>query len=261
MNSPDFLPFACGLARDGGSLARRLRRDLRLDADQVEWKANPKDVVTEADRQTEAMITAAIRSAYPEHGILGEESGRSQSDSPYCWVIDPIDGTASYIHNQTFYSTSVGLLRDGKPVAGAVYLPELDELYYAAVCCGAFCNGRPIHVLDHGPLMQSQVATGFSCVRAGWTRNNLPYFCAVTLEAREVRRFGSAAADLCLVACGKLDAYWELNLQLYDYAAGWLIATEAGGRVTDLQGGDDLQHQGLMASNGALHDKMLSFFR
>ncbi len=255
------LSFLVDLAREGGELARRLRLEVLADSSSISCKSNLKDLVTAADRQVEAFIRSEIRGRYPAHGIYGEELGRLNPDNPYCWVIDPIDGTASYIHNQPFYCTSIGLQYRGCSQFGAVYCPVLQELYQAERGGGAFCNREPIRVLDHGRLADSQAGTGFSCLRAGWRENNnLPYFCALAQEMREIRRFGSAALDLCYVAAGKLDVFWELNLQEYDIAAGSLILSEAGGQISDLQGGDDWPRQGLLASNRVLHREILPFF-
>ncbi len=255
------LPFIIKIALGGGDLARQLREKIILDHTQISSKSTLKDVVTEADQQVEDYVVEQIRERYPEHGIYAEERGKHNADSPYCWVIDPIDGTASYIHNQPFYCISIGLQYQGQSQLGAVYCPVLQELYYAERGQGAFCNNQPIQIIDHGELLNSHASTGFSCLRAGWkTGNNLPYFCAIAQETREIRRFGSAAMDLCYVAAGKLDTFWELNLQLYDVAAGSLILQEAGGQISDLQGGDNWPLQGLLASNGRVHREMLKFF-
>jgi myo-inositol-1(or 4)-monophosphatase len=255
------LEFISDLARQGGEMAASLRKKMGADSSGITSKATSRDVVTEADRAVENFIIDRIRQRFPEHGIYGEESGHVNPDSPYCWVIDPIDGTASYIHNQLGYSTSVALQYQGLSQYGAIYCPVLRELYAAEQGKGAFCNGTRVHVCDHGTLVESHVSTGFSCLRAGWEkRNNLPYFCAIAKEAREVRRYGSAAMDLCLLAAGRVDAFWELNLQLYDIAAGTLIVSEAGGQISDLRGGEDWPLQGMLASNKVLHATMLEFF-
>lgn len=255
------LPFITNLAREGGELARQLRSSVLQEQSQIDCKSTLKDLVTAADRQVEEFVSAEISRRYPDHGIYGEEKGRTNLDSPYCWVIDPIDGTAAYIHNQPFYSISIGLQYNGRGQAGAVYCPVLQELFYAERGQGAFCNQQPIRVINHGRLADSHVSTGFSCLRAGWEEiNNLPYFCAVAKEAREIRRFGSAAMDLCYVAAGKIDAFWELNLQPYDIAGGTIILEEAGGQISDLRGGSDWPQQGLLASNRVLHQEMLTFF-
>ncbi len=257
------LHFIKQLASSAGQLAQQLRNDIGGSGLQTSSKANDKDLVTLADRQVEDFVIAEISRRYPEHGILAEESGLASSASPYLWVIDPIDGTASYIHEQPGYCVSIALRQQDRTQYAAVCAPVFNQLYHASLGGGAYCNDKPIRVIDHGDLSQSQVATGFSCLRAGWDKiNNLQYFCALARQAREVRRYGSAALDLCWLAAGKIDAFWELNLQEYDVAAGSLIVTEAGGEICDLQGGNDYPRQGMLACNGAAMQKtMLEYFK
>lgn len=248
------------LAWRAGEGAKRMQAEI-TSAD-VDTKETDKDVVSKADKATETLIRSAIADAFPDHGFFGEETGRSDNpDSEFLWIVDPIDGTTAYLQQELFWCTSIGLWKDGKPYAGAIYAPALNELYYAELGKGATLNGRPIHVRYHGALNTSVVVTGFSCLRANWEPvNNLKYFGQISRVSRGVRRFGSAAMDMCNVANGRVDAFWELNLKKYDVAAGVIITTEAGGKVTDLLGGDDYPHQGILATNVALHDEMLSFF-
>jgi len=254
--------FAVSLARLGGDYALRAQEDIVAGRGQISTKASKLDMVTEADMAVEDLITAKIRETFPDHGIYGEERGKSNTESPYCWCLDPIDGTASYIHNQQTFTCSVGLYYHGQEIVGAVYAPALREMFYASQGGGSWCNGRLLHCTDHALLENSMLATGFSCVRQGWKRpNNLDYFCRLTPLVRGVRRLGSAALDCCYLALGRTDAYWELNLQPYDCAAGVVIVREAGGMVTDLRGGQDYPYQGILATNGALHETMLGFFQ
>ncbi len=258
----EYLEFAAMLARSGGDLASAGRKAGQLrDGDHIHCKETKLDLVTDLDRQAEDLITGRIRQRYPDHGIYGEERGRRNETSPFCWIIDPIDGTASFVHDQPTYSCSVALHVDGRPLVGAVYMPEFGELFTASLGGGAFCNGRAIHVSRRSELSESILHTGFACLRAGWTEiNNLKYFCAFSPLVQGIRRFGSAAMDLCYVACGRCEAFWELNLKPYDYAAGMLIVTEAGGRITDLRGGEQWETQGLLATNGLMHPVMMPFF-
>ena len=253
-------PFLAQLACQAGKLA--LSMQSQLQEGDVSCKATVRDIVTAADQATERFIRQAVEKRFPHHRFYGEETGRSQDNgNPYCWIVDPIDGTVSYYEGQLYWCTSIALWKDGKPLAGAVYAPALDELYYGEAGKGAFCNGRPIHVRSHGSLEQSVLSTGFSCLRAGWTEgNNVPFFAQIGLHCRGVRRFGSAAMDICYVACGKSDGFWELNLQPYDYAAAMVVLLEAGGQVTDLGGGGEYPRQGILATNGAIHQEMLRFF-
>lgn len=253
--------FLTELAYRAGRHALRMQAELH-ESD-VSCKETVRDIVTAADKSTEELIRSAIAESYPTHRFYGEETGKSaDKESPYCWIVDPIDGTVSYYEGQLYWCTSIGLWKDGKPLAGAVYAPALNELYYAERGEGAFCNGRPIHVKSHGALETSVLSTGFACLRAGWkTGNNVPYFAEIGLHCRGVRRFGSAAMDMCYVACGKSDAFWELNIQPYDIAGAAPILLEAGGTLCDLRGGEDFPFQGTLAANGpALRDEVLGYF-
>ena len=253
------LEFMKDLALRAGAFAEGARAK-GLDRD-IDTKNDPRDIVTAVDKMVEELIITAITKRYPDHGIFGEESGKTNQESPWCWIIDPIDGTTSYAHNAHTFCTSIALHYNGEPLAGVVYAPRFKELYYAAKGKGSYCNGVRLHVTDHDELGKSVVTTGFSCLRQGWKDNNLPYFCAIGTIARDIRKYGAAALDLCWLAAGKHDAFWELNLQPYDYAAGILILTEAGGVCTDLYGGNDLLEKGLLASNKVLHKVLLPFFK
>lgn len=229
--------------------------------DSIKAKSTDKDLVTEVDRNIEQMLIKRIQQRYPEHGIHGEEFGHSGNGNEFCWVLDPIDGTTSYIHQHPFFSVSIGLTRNGQPIAGVVFAPKLDEMFWAESGSGAFLNGRQIHVSTRAKLSESLLATGFACVRAGLTENNLKYFCRLLPEIRGIRRCGSAAIDLSYVACGRYDGYWEMQLQPYDIAAGIIIVREAGGIVTDMHGGDNFPEQGFAASNALIHTELLTHFK
>ena len=151
----------------------------------------------------------------------------------------------------------MGLYREGRPYAGAIYVPRLDELYSAQRGRGAFCNGKRIHVSAHTELVNCLGITGFACLRAGLPKNNLPHFCRIAPKIRDIRRYGSAAYDLCAVASGSADFFWEMKLNVYDIAAGVVILSEAGGKVTDFSGGEKYPEEGILASNGAVHDDVL----
>lgn len=256
--SDALLDFMKDLALQAGKIAEEIRANPSLYM--VEQKATAFDLVTTADQEVEKYIVSRIMAKYPSHSILGEESGLTEKASAFQWVIDPIDGTTSFVHESPNYSISIALQYEGKGLAGVVYAPVFQELFYAAEGQGAYCNGKKIHVTDHDTLSASLVATGFACLRAGWKDNNLPYFNAIAPLVRDIRRYGSAAIDFCWVACGRLDAYWELNLQKYDIAAGEIILREAGGSCTDLFGGNHYPEKGTLASNTALAPVLLPFF-
>lgn len=230
-------------------------------ANQVFSKSTQKDLVSEADRAVETQIINAIRTHYPEHGIFGEESGKDIQNSPYCWVIDPIDGTQSFVRRHPYFSISIALKYQNKAIAGAVYAPALGMMFSAEQGCGAFENGQRIYCTQCLKLEEASLATGFGCLRANLPVNNLKYFNMIAPLARDIKRCGSAALNLCFVASGRYDASWELFLQEYDVAAGALIASEAGAAVSDLHGSEDFPKQGIIAGNHELVKILLPFFK
>jgi myo-inositol-1(or 4)-monophosphatase len=246
--------FIDKLSRDAGDLTLEYRK--RLDSLGVTYKSE-KDLVTEADRAVEDFIIGEIRKRYPTHGIFGEETGETAGDG-HRWIIDPIDGTGSYLHGQPIFSVSIALEKDGEMVLGAVNAPVLGERFIGVAGEGAYLNGTRIHVSKRTRLIESMLATGFACMRRQEPHNNMAYFSALMPQIRDVRRMGSAAVDLCFVACGRVEGFWELNLNLYDIAAGMLIVREAGGMVTDYHGGQSRLPGQVLASNGLLHADLLS---
>ncbi len=213
-----------------------------------------KDLVTETDREVEVFVIEKIRARFPDHGIWGEETGRTVSDSDYCWVIDPIDGTTSFFHGQPYYAVSIALLKGTEILSGAVYAPALGQLFQAHKTKGAWLNDQAIQVSSVSSLTDSVMATGFACLRTGRSPNNLANFNRIVPQLRDIRRCGSAAVDLCYVAAGKMDGFWEMNLNVYDVAAGVLMVTEAGGVVTDFAGGPDFPDKGIVAANPFMAD-------
>ncbi|MCF6252467.1 MAG: inositol monophosphatase [Methylococcaceae bacterium] len=241
------------IVRDAGSIAMRYFKN--LDSMGV-IKKSPRDLVTDADVEVEAYLKEALTKAYPQYGFWGEESGQSD-DQTSRWIVDPIDGTHSFAKGQYFWSISVALEIDGDLVAGSVYAPALDDLYLAAKGQGASKNGKAISVSAEKSLADSMIATGFACLRSYLQENNLQRFCRIAQETTGQRRFGSAAMDLCLVADGQVDAFWEQELNLYDVAAGALIAKEAGGTVTDFKGKEGVFPKQILVTNGGIFDQIL----
>ncbi len=225
----------------------------------VEAKGAAYNLVTEADRKSEEVILSIVREAFPDHSILSEESGASHRNSEYLWAIDPLDGTNNYAHRFPFFSVSIALWRGRTPILGVVYDPLREELFHAERGAGATLNGHPIRVTDAATLGECILATGFYYDRGEMMRRTLRqiegFFDA---QIRGIRRTGSAALDLCYVASGRLDGFWELRLSPWDFAAGGLIVQEAGGRVTDVNGTPfDLSVKNVLASNGKVHEAML----
>jgi myo-inositol-1(or 4)-monophosphatase len=196
------------------------------------------DLVTQADRASEDRIVQIIRETFPEHAILAEEGGGASSGAAgeFLWVIDPLDGTTNFAHGLPIWSVSIGVLRRGAPVAGVVLDPTRGECFRAARGAGAELDGRPIRVSGVGALDRALLVTGFPYDIRTSPVNNLDHFERLMLRSRAVRRLGSAALDLCYVACGRFDGFWELKLHPWDVAAGVLLVEEAGGRVTRFGG-------------------------
>jgi len=248
------ISFIKALALEAGIIC--LEDQKHLTCHDLEFKS-AKDIVTAIDKKVETFLVKAILARYPDHGVLGEEYGAVQAKAPFRWIIDPIDGTTSFVHRLPFYSISIALEKEGELVLGVVYAPALGQLFYAEKGNGAFVNDTPIHVSETSELDKAVMATGFACLRAGWQNNNLPIFNDIVPKLRDIRRFGSAALDLCYTALGSLDGFWEMNLNIYDIAAGTVILKEAGGVVTDFTGGRQYPEKGIAAANKVLHNELI----
>ena len=245
------------VAADAAVKAGKVLRDNVSGIRNISYKGEI-NLVTEMDRLSEKTVVDTILRAFPRHGILAEEDARIESESGYLWVIDPLDGTTNYAHGYPNFSVSIGLEHKGEVVVGVVYDPMRDELYTAQKGQGAFLNGNPIIVSKHDTLIRSLLATGFPYDRTTSAENNLNYFNALIMASQEVRRSGSASLDLCNLAAGRLDGYWELKLQPWDVAAGSLIVREAGGTVTDFSGKrSSIRDKEVVASNGRIHEQIL----
>lgn len=221
---------------------------------------NPINLVTDADHAAEQLIIGHLRTRFPMHRFLAEEQGRlEQSPSPFLWIIDPLDGTTNFAHGYPAYCVSIGLEYQGRCILGVVFDPSRDELFTAIERSGAQLNGHPIHVSSTGALCDSLLVTGFAYDIRETPRNNLDHFAKFALKAQGLRRTGSAALDLCYVAAGRFDGFWEVRLSPWDMAAGSVILREAQGRLTDFSGTDlSIYGQELVASNGHIHGDMLT---
>ncbi|MGD8604399.1 MAG: inositol monophosphatase family protein [Anaerolineales bacterium] len=247
------LNFALDTARQAGEI---LRRGFGHVAD-IQLKGTV-DLVTEHDLASEQFIRQAIESTYPDDAILAEEEG-SLGEGEYRWLIDPLDGTTNFAHRMPIFSISIAYARGNQAILGVVYDPMRDELFHALQGQGAFLNGHPLAVSQTEQLINSLVVTGFPYDKHTNPDNNLNHFADLMMKTRGIRRLGSAALDLCYVAAGRFDAYWELRLWPWDWAAGILIAREAGGTVTNIHGGEAIfdERASLLATNGRLHQAML----
>ena len=223
------------LAADVARRAGRHIVDARPRQLGAEAKSSPTDMVTEMDTASERLLVDALLSARPDDGLLGEEGSDRSGTSGVRWVIDPIDGTTNYLYDLPQYAVSVAAQVDGESVAGVVYNPVTDELFSAVRGGGATCNGTPLHCTAASDLAQALVATGFGYA-ADRRAKQAQVLTAVLPRVRDIRRLGSAALDLCAVAAGRVDGYYERGTAPWDTAAGGLIATEAGARFLDLEG-------------------------
>ncbi len=241
------------IVRQAGGVAMEFFRDLnKLEIN----KKSARDLVTDADIAVEDFLKSALAENCPEYGFWGEESGQTANQNSR-WVVDPIDGTHSFSKGQYFWGISVALEIDGQLQMGAVYAPALDDYYSAESGKGSWKNGKAIHVSAENSLANSMISTGFACLRSYLNDNNLKRFCRIAEATTGQRRFGSAALDLCLVADGQVDAYWEQELNLYDIAAGVVIVREAGGSITDFSGNQGVFPKQILATNGKILDQIL----
>lgn len=251
----DYLSTAIDIARDAGGLVLEHFQGPQ----QISYKRR-SDLVTEADRRSEELIVKRLHSHYPEHDIVGEEGGGRRTNADYCWYVDPLDGTTNFAHGFPVFCVTLGLARRGEVIAGVVYDPTRQELFTAERGAGAFLNDQRLSVSKTTKLAESLLATGFPPFADNHDLNIQFYFW-FTMLSHGIRRAGSAALDLCSVAAGRFEGFWELKLNPWDKAAGSLLVTEAGGRVTDVFGGPfRLLGDEIFASNGLVHDQMLPVF-
>jgi myo-inositol-1(or 4)-monophosphatase len=214
------------------------------------------DLVTEIDEEAEQVIREILLGAFPAHGMLAEEGGALEGEEDARWIVDPLDGTTNYAHELPIFCVSIALQRAGKVVLGVVHDPMREETYVAERGGGATLNGEPTKVSETKELIQALIATGFPFDRAQMPES-LDLFGRFAAITRGMRRLGSTALDLCYVAAGRLDGYYERAIWAWDIAAGGLILEEAGGKVTDYRGGIlNLEGRQIVASNGALHTAM-----
>jgi len=226
----------------------------------IEYKGDA-DLVTVADRNSEALILEKIRQQFPSHDVMGEEGARVDSGSDYKWYVDPLDGTTNFAHGFPVFCVSLAVDYRGERIAGVIYDPTRDEMFSAELGSGANLNGSKIRISATSRLAECLVATGFPSHKRH-KNPNIYFYHQLTLRTHGVRRAGSAALDLCNVASGRFDGFWEFNLNPWDTAAGVLIVQEAGGRVTDFSGGPfQLSSRETLASNGIVHDALLAEFK
>ncbi len=260
-----FATPASAIAREAGALLRRYYEK----GVTAEFKGDV-DIVTEADRSSENLITERIREEFPDHGVFGEEGVREQLGAEYRWYVDPLDGTTNFAHGFPYFCVSMGLEQrpagipddeDGEIVAAVIYEPMRDELFHAERGRGAWRNGKRIHTSACKQLQEALLATGFPS-RKRHESPNIHFYHQLTLRTHGLRRAGAAAVDLAYVACGRLDGFWEFNLNPWDTAAGLLLVEEAGGEVTRFDGsGFRLDSKEVLANNGKIGEELREVFR
>ncbi len=250
-----YLETAAETAREAGALvATYLQRHVGFEL------KGDYDLVTEADRASERLIVDRLRSHFPTHSIVAEEGGGQAGTSEYRWYVDPLDGTTNFAHGFPMFNVTMGLERSGELIAGVILDPLLDELFTAEQGSGAFLNSRRIHVSRAERIEDSLVATGFPS-RKRHQNVNVHFYYQLAMLSHGVRRAGAAALDLAYVACGRLDAFWEFDLNPWDVAAGVLLVREAGGICSDMRGGPlNLRGPHILADNGLVHAEMIELF-
>ncbi len=245
----DYLRVAIEAAQESGAL----QMDKLGNISQVEFKGEI-NLVTEVDKACEELIIKKIQGVFPQHDFLAEEGGGVRKDSEYKWIIDPLDGTTNYAHGYPLFCTSIALEHKGQIVVGVVYDPNRNEIFSAEKGSGSFLNEKPIHVSKIDELEHSLLATGFAYNIRKAKNNNLDHFKKMLMVTQAIRRDGVAAIDLCYVACGRYDGFWELNLFPWDVAAGRIILDEAGGRVTTFSGKEfSIYDKEILATNSLIH--------
>jgi len=252
---PPHLETAVEIAREAGAvLMARFDRRIAIES------KGEYDLVTEADRASERLIVERLSLQFPSHGIVAEEGGGHEGMSGFRWYVDPLDGTTNFAHGFPCFNVTMALESAGELIAGVIFDPVRDEMFTAERGAGAFLNTKRIHVSEVAKLADSLVATGFPS-RKRHLHVNIHFYHQLAMVTHGIRRCGSAAIDLAYVACGRLDAFWEIGLNPWDMAAGLLLVAEAGGRYSDMHGQPhQLRGPDLLVDNGLIHDEILGMF-
>jgi myo-inositol-1(or 4)-monophosphatase len=255
IHQQDYLTPMQELAREAGSVLLSYFGKVA-----IEYKGEV-DLVTEADRRSEELIVGRIRRQWPSHNVMGEEGSRTETGSDFRWYVDPLDGTTNFAHGYPVFCVSIALEYKAERIAGVIYDPCRNEMFAVEKGAGATLNGKSIQVSKISRLAECLVATGFPSHKRH-KNPNIHFYHQITLRSHGVRRAGSAALDLCCVACGRYDAFWEFNLNPWDTAAGALLVQEAGGSITNFTGGSfEISSREVLASNSLVHDELLAEFK
>lgn len=257
MNSKKFYDIAISVAKEAGSYQKeKFGSELK-----IEFKG-AIDLVTEVDKKSEQIILNGIQDNFPEHDIMAEEGGGERKDSAYKWIVDPLDGTTNFAHRLPLFAVSIALEFKGKIIGGVVYNPIYDELFCAFKGEGAYLNNKKIKVTNTNTLDHAMIATGFAYNLRKNISKHIVHFQNVIVKAQAVRRLGSAAIDICYLACGRFDGFWELNLFPWDTAAGTIIAEEAGALVSRFDGSPyTVYEKDLLITNSKIHAEMIKVLK
>lgn len=258
-NDEQILKIAKESARQAGELL--LQAFGQLEPSQIDLKGKG-DYVTELDRRAEQIIIDHIKKHFPHHRIQAEESGMDIQCSEFCWLIDPLDGTANYVHHVPIFAVSIGILKGDIIRSGVIYYPHMDEMFWAVKNQGAFLNGQPISVSKRIEMGYAMLATGFPWRSKQYIDPYIDSFKELLIKTTGIRRKGSAAIDLAYTACGRFDGFWEMKLNAWDLAAGVLLIEEAGGVVSDFKGGNHYLVSGnIIAGNKQIHQQILDIIK
>lgn len=257
IDSKTFYDVTIAIARKAGVYQKsRLATEVN-----IEFKGRT-NLVTEVDKYCEQMIVTAIKEKFPDHDILAEEGTGERTNSPYKWVIDPLDGTTNFAHSYPMFAVSIALEYQGEVIAGVVYDPMRDELFQGFRGEGSFLNGKRLEVSKINELVKALLATGFAYNVAQTDDNNFNHFQNFMLRSQSVRRDGVASLDICYVACGRYDGFWELNLYPWDVAAAMIILQEAGGQISRFDGSPySIYEKDVLTSNGHLHSQKVEILK
>lgn len=264
MNLSQICQDAIAIVKETGAF---LKREVEaFDKSNIEYKGAANNLVSYVDKEAEKQLVAKLSLLVPEAGFITEEGTIDKHSETLNWIIDPLDGTTNFIHGLRIFCVSVALVKGKQPLVGIVYEPNLDECFYAWQDGGAFCNGKPIKTSNTESLQHSLISTGFPYSLAGKITDHLTILQEFVLQSHGIRRLGAAAVDLAYVACGRVEGFYEYNLKAWDMAAGVLLVTEAGGKVSDFDGGDNYLFGGQLIAgaanvHGPMHNLIASYWK
>ncbi len=258
MTQTKMLNFAIQTAKGAGAILMEHFGNISS----YEQKSTPIDLLTIADTKSEAFIVNEIKTTFPDHHIIAEESAAVENNSDYRWVIDPLDGTTNFVHSLPIFAVSIGLQYKGKTIVGVVYNPSANKCFFAEKNGGAFLNGEAIHITSTNTLSNSLLVTGFPYTHDDSWSKGFDLFKTLYGKTQGVRRLGAAALDFCFVAMGRFEGFWEFGLEPWDVCAGALILAEAGGKVSDWDGSSmPFSGNRILATNGHIHGEMMDVLR